>query len=44
MSMKIVAGLGSVDEYISIFGIVKPEQMNFSAGMYHINGQKNMEP
>ena len=41
MSMKIVAGLGSVDEYI---GIVKLEQMNFSVGMYHINGQKNMEP
>ena len=24
--------------------LVKLEQMNFSAGMYHINGQKNMEP
>ena len=37
--MKIVAGLGSVDEYTSW-----QEQTNCSADMCHITGQKNTEP
>ena len=36
--MKIVAGLGSVDEYIPYV------QTNCSADMCHITGQKNPEP
>lgn len=37
--MKIVAGLGSVDEYI-VFA--KQVQMNFLQGMCLMNGIKNM--
>ena len=36
--MKIVAGLGSVDEYIPMW---KQEQTSFSAAMCLIHGQKN---
>ena len=39
--MKIVAGLGSVDEYIPY---VRQEQTSCSADMCHITGQKNTEP
>lgn len=37
--MKIVAGLGSIDEYERF---VKAEQMSFSVDMSPIPGQKNM--
>lgn len=38
--MKITAGLGSVDDYPMY---VEAGQMNVSAGMFHLRGQKNME-
>lgn len=37
-SMKITAGLGSIDEYERF---VQAEQMNFSVAMYPFPGRKN---